>query len=157
MTQSQKPDTPSPIDPELARILVEERADEAWGEYVMNEQPSALARYLKLGGEVTEVVRDALIAALQDHPGGRKGGNRPYRDWQTYLEVKLMLKSDALDRKLEAGQGDGGTSGSKPRFLTRQKALEAYAAKTNQELRTVQLQYDRGRKVDDQFKKRATD
>jgi hypothetical protein len=118
----------------------------------MNVQPSALARYLKLGGEVTDVVRDALIAALQDHPGGRKGGSRPYRDWQTYLEVELMLKSDALDRTLEAGQGDGGTGGSRPRSLTRQKALEAYAAKTHQELRTVQYQYNRGREIEAQFK-----
>ena len=85
MTKPRKQDDPSPIDPELERILVQERADEAWAEYVMNEQPSALARYLILGGEVTDVVRAALIDALLDHPGGRRGGSRPYRDWQSIL------------------------------------------------------------------------
>ena len=157
MTKSQKPDDPSPIDLELERILVQERADEAWAEYVMNEQPSALARYLILGGEVDEVVRAALIASLQDHPGGRKGGSKPYRDWQTYLEIELMLKSNYLDKTLAALHGEGRESGSKPKALSRQKALEAYAAKTHQELRTVQLQYDRGRNVDAQFKKPTKD
>ena len=157
MTQEPDSEDAEPIDPELQRILTEERADEAWAEYVMNEQPSALARYLILGGEVNEVIRAALVDALRDHPGGRRGGSRPYRDWQTYLEIELMLKSDALDRILEAGQGGGGAGGAKPRPLTRQKALEAYAARTNQELRTVQMQYDRGRKVEAQFKKPAKD
>ena len=39
------------MDPILERLLRQERSEEAWAEYVMDERPAALAEYLAFGGE----------------------------------------------------------------------------------------------------------
>ena len=139
------------MDPFLEGALRQERAEDAWAEYVMDERPAALAKYLALGGEIDDQVREALVTALIDHPKGRKGGNRPFRDWQTYLSVIEKLSRSHLDFTLVeiTKSEEGRPSQQKP--MTLRQAQKEYASETNQELRTVERQYDRGRKIDDQF------
>ena len=47
---------------------------DAWDEFILNGDSAALARYLRLGGDVTAQVRDALITYLEAHP--REGNRR---------------------------------------------------------------------------------
>ena len=140
------------IHPDLEFALRQERADEAWARFVMNEQPSALADYLLLGGEVTDQVRAALVEVLVSNTKGRKGGSKPFRDWQTYLSVEEMLLDDDIGRKIAAVTGDTHNSSIPRKAISRTQALAAFAEVTGQELRSVEIQYQRGAKVEKQFK-----
>ena len=140
------------IHPDLEFALRQERADEAWARFAMNEQPSALADYLLLGGEVTDQVRAALVEALVSLTKGRKGGSKPFRDWQTYLGVEEMLLDDGISRKIFEITGKTHDSNIPKKPISRKQALEAFAEQTGQELRAVEVQYQRGARVQKQFK-----
>ena len=139
------------MDPILEGLLRQERSEEAWAEYVMDERPAALAEYLALGGEVDEAVRRALILALKDSPKGRKGGNRPFRDWQTYLSVTEILSQNRFHFASVEKANSELDRAAKRKPMSLRKAQEVHAIETNQELRTVQRQYERGQKIDNQF------
>jgi hypothetical protein len=139
------------MDPILEGLLRQERSEEAWAEYVMDERPAALAEYLALGGEVDEAVRRALILALKDHPKGRKGGNRPFRDWQTFLSVAEILSQDRLHSTSAEKENSELDRAPKRKPMSLRQAQEKHAIETNQELRTVERQYVRGQKIDSQF------
>lgn len=147
------------IDPVLKQMLRQERADLAWARYVMNEQPAALAEYLFLGGEVDDQVRAALVNALEHSTVGRKGGNKPFEDWQTYLGVQETLLDDAIDRKIAERSDDNNASKQSQKPMSLTKAKKAFAKKPkgkikqNHELRTIEIRYQRGEKIEKQFKK----
>lgn len=123
-------------------------AEEAWAEFVMDKRPAALARYLQFGGEVDEQVRVALINVLEHDPRGRRGGSKPFRDWETYLAVEEILFNDRLDRR--HGSSSGEEIPKKPMSL--RQALLKYAKSTEEtDLKRVERQYKRGKKVDAKF------
>jgi hypothetical protein len=134
-------------DQEYQNYLENGPLADAWAEFVMNGQPKALARYLKLGGQVDDLVRQALIEALKDDPRGEKGGRKPFRDWQTFVCVEHILRS-SRDRRLSRTQENTAVE----KQLSQRQALQKYADKTSQELRAVERQYDRGAKVSKEFK-----
>lgn len=137
---------PIPVSEEERQAYFLDRAADAWQEFVLNSRPSALAKYLKAGGEVDEDVRSALIELLKDDPRGNPGGAKPFRDFETYVSVNLMVRVDNLSRALNAGDSPKG----KKKLSTRQ-ALIRYAEMTNQELRTVEMRYKRGEKISNSF------
>jgi hypothetical protein len=135
---------------------LEGRTDDAWAAFVMNERPADLGRYLELGGEVDEIVRQALIEILKNHPKGKKGGSKPYLAWETYLEIETMLSQDKTMRTLIRLGKMEAPENLPSKKLTRNQAFEIYAARKNRELRTVEKQYQRGKAVDAQFQKKST-
>jgi hypothetical protein len=139
----------SRLDPELEANLRDELAEEAMLEFRLDGRPAALAKYLHVGGAVTDEVREVLIELLRDHPAGLPGGRRPARDWTTYMEVEFIRKQASIDQALaQLADEDKGSSSVPARKLSLRKAQEEYARRTNRELRTVQLQYERGMKID---------
>lgn len=123
-----------------------ERANDAWAKFIMNNQPSALAEYLRVGGKVDAQVRHALVKLLQDDPRGLHGGSKPFRDMETYSSVNLILTMDKFARKPGS---HGNSTVSKP--ISKRQAQVQYAKETGQELRTVELQYRRGREISKKF------
>jgi hypothetical protein len=106
---------------------LDDRQADAWMEFVVSGTPSALAAYLGAGGEVTDTVRRVLIDILRnDHRENNVGGKNRWRDGVTHDEVNSIMLS-------------GGVS--------KTEACRRYAKRTNQEQRTVELQFDRGSKV----------
>jgi hypothetical protein len=152
----QKKPSLEPIDEELAQILIEGRTDDAWAAFVMNERPADLGLYLELGGEVDDIVRQALIEILKNHPKGKKGGSKPYLAWETYLEIETMLSQDKTMRTLIRLGKIEAPEDLPSKKLTRNKAFEIYAGRKNRELHTVEKQYHRGKDVDAQFQKKST-
>lgn len=152
----QKKPPPEPIEEELAQILFEGGTDDAWAAFVMNERPADLGHYLELGGEVDDIVRQALIEILKNHPKGKKGGSKPYLAWETYLEIETMLNQDKTMRTLIRLGKMEAPEDLPSKKLTRKQACEIYAARKNRELRTVEKQYHRGKAVDAQFQKKST-
>ena len=138
-------------DPELEALLRQERAEEAWAEFVMDERPQALAKYLRLGGEVCDKIRSALIVSLEQCPGGRRGGRRPYRDWTTYLEIELIMNSPHLYQEAPTSETRPTTRRSTATSISKRKACEIFASLHGLELRAVERQHDRGRKVNGLF------
>jgi len=105
----------------------------AWEEYLMTRSPSALAKYLEAGGEVDASVRGILIDILENRQKlNNRGGRNSWRDYVTFTEVNML---------------EIGLHPETSRSVSRTKACELYAQKTNQELRTVEKQYDRGRRI----------
>ncbi len=152
----QKEPSPEPIDEELAQILVEGRTDDAWAAFVMNERPADLGHYLELGGEVDEIVRQALIEILKNHTKGKKGGSKPYDDWELYCEIDNMVKKDRFTRALiRLGKIDVPDNLS-PKPLTVRQALLSFSGRSEDQLRTVEKQYLRGKAVHAQFQKEST-
>lgn len=107
--------------------------EDAWVEFAMSGDSKALARYLEKGGEVTGAVREVLIQLLHSGPIKNPGGAKPWRDYETYCKV-VSIKA-----------GWGKPLRSKP--ISKRAACKAYAEKTHQELRTVELQYERGSRL----------
>ena len=102
------------------------RQTDAWEEFLMTGRPSAIADYLQLQGEVDREIRDILIDILRNGPRLiNKGGRNSWRDYTTYVSVKCSNLGD----------------------VSKTEACRRYAEKTNQELRAVELQYDRGSKL----------
>lgn len=126
-------------------IYYQDRAQDAWQRFIQNNQPAALAEYLKYDGEVDARVRKALIDILKDHPGGNPGGSKPFRDLQTYVLVENMCKVDSLRNAF--AKMEGSPSG-KP--LTKRQALLRYSEMTRQDLRAVETQYSRGKRINKQ-------
>ena len=152
----QKKPSPEPIDEDLAPLPFEGRTDDAWAAFVMNERPADLGHYLELGGEVDDIVRQALIEILKSHPKGKKGGSKPYLAWETYLEIETMFRLDKTMRTLIRLGKMEAPEYLPSKKLTRNQAFEIYAKRKNRELRTVQKQYQRGKAVDAQFQKKST-
>lgn len=102
------------------------REIDAWQEFSMTGAPSALANYLECGGDVDDNTRIALIDLLRNGPKLiNKGGRNLWRDYTTYVEVKCIAVIG----------------------ISKTEACRIYAERTNQELRTVEKQYDRGSKI----------
>ena len=103
-----------------------DRQTDAWEEFLMTGRPPALADYLQFEGEVDDEVRSILIDILRNGPRLiNKGGRDSWRDYTAYVEIKMI-----------ALRGNSKT-----------EACRRYAEKTNQELRTVEQQYERGSKI----------
>ena len=103
-----------------------DRQTDAWEEFLMTGRPSALADYLQFQGEVDDGIREILIDILRNGPRLiNKGGRDSWRDYTTYVGVKGIALGD----------------------VSKTEACRRYAEKTNQELRAVELQYDRGSKL----------
>ncbi len=133
-------------DQEYQNYLENGPLADAWAEFAMNGQPKALAKYLDLGGKVDDLVRQALIKTLKDDPRGKKGGSKPFRDWQTFVCVENILQSSRCRRSLETRED---TAVERP--LSRRQAIQKYADMTGQELRAAERQYDRGKEVSSRF------
>lgn len=111
----------------LADVIREGRRDDAWERFLISEKPDALAEYLAARGEVDDNVRKILIDILRNGPTeNNSGGKDRYRDLDTYRNVNYMINIQNLGKT---------------------KACQIYAERTNQEQRTVELQFDRGSKV----------
>ena len=103
-----------------------DRQSDAWTEFAMTGRPSALAAYLEAEGEVDDPIGRILIDILRNGPvENNAGGKDRWRDYVTYVEVRLVALRD----------------------LSKTAACKQYADKTNQELRAVEKQYERGSKV----------
>lgn len=107
--------------------LNDRRAD-ALEEFFVTGQPTALAEYLENEGKLTEGIRRALISILRgERTITTKGGKNAWRDRVTYTTVRYMH-----------------TKGK----MSKTAACTAYAKQTNQTVRTVEKQYERGNKFD---------
>ena len=110
----------------LRQVHLAGRQSDAWEEFLMTGRPTALADYLQSEGPVDDGVRKLLIEILRNGPSLiNKGGRDYWRDYLTFVYVNLK-RSDCISKT---------------------KACRLYAEETNQERRTVELQYERGRKI----------
>ena len=112
------------IDLELLRI---DQQISGWADFSETGKPSGLALYLEAGGEIDEQIRQIIIDILRHGPrkNSRGGKNLP-RDNRVYSIVnfiKMSLK------------------------ITKTAACRKYAEQTNQEQRTVEEQYKKGREI----------
>ena len=142
-----------------------DRQTDAWEECVMTGRPSALARYLECEGEVDVGIRKALIDILRNGPQKiDTGGRDSWRDYKTYVRVNSIMLRGAVTTKScrgnaenadqECGNGEAVWRGLSTelkslaaRGISKTAACRNYAEQTNQELRTVEKQYERGRKI----------
>jgi hypothetical protein len=143
MTGPTKSDPPRVVsNEEYEAYMVNGPLADAWDEFILNGDSAALARYLRLGGDVTPQVRDALITYLEAHPRKEIGGSKKFRDWELAVHVQGELLKDKL---ANLARKKDGLEPIKVRTV--RKILQEYAGKNNAELRTVEKQYERGRKV----------
>ncbi len=96
---------------------------DAWGKFVMNGTPTALADYIDLGGKIEGDVRKAVIDILRNGPPKNQGGKKRWRDYGAYVEIGLIKSHDKIS--------------------VRQAQIK-YAEQNGREIRTVQKQYERG-------------
>ena len=120
-----------------------------WAEFIMNGTPPTLATYLESGGQVDAQVRMALISILEDLGVGNPGGKKPWRDLTTFYAVERMLHEDRFARP------SGDSKSTKP--LSQKKAIELHAGNIGQELRAVELRYNRGKLVFPKSTKKSND
>lgn len=104
----------------------EDRASGAWEEFVLSGRPGALARYLEAGGEIDEEVKQLLIDILRHGPKNGASRKDQYRDFVAFVDIRIIALSEDL---------------------TKTAACRKYAEQTNQEQRTVELQYKRGSEI----------
>lgn len=113
-------------DEEIAHWRID-RSSEAWEEFVLSGRPSALAKYLEVGGEIDEHIKQLLIDILRHGPKeNNAGGKDLYRDSVAFHTICRISELEEI----------GKTA-----------ACRKYAEQTNQELRTVEEQYRRGREI----------
>ncbi|MEJ5218854.1 hypothetical protein WG622_11410 [Cognatishimia sp. D5M38] len=123
--------------------FVADQQIDRWTQFLLDLSPSDLAEYLRLGGEVDQDVRRALIDVLEKAKGqGHPGGKKPFRDYHVYVSVNAIIRSS----KLASNNGDE----SKP--LSPTAAKKVFAERHGRELRAVELQYDRGKLVSEEFR-----
>jgi hypothetical protein len=135
-------DPPRQVTDEERLAHENERWNDAWMEFVSNGDSSALAEYLRLGGPVTDQVREALITYLDANPVKQVGGSKKFRDFEVLVHVQGEQLRDKLNNLALQRLGDP------PKKIRSVRAiLEAYARDTNQELRTVEKQYQRGKTI----------
>jgi hypothetical protein len=114
--------------------ILDDRQADAWMEFVLSENTSALAEYLSAGGEVDAKVRKILISILMGERRSSGKGNRDnWRDYVTYSEVESNIAFKKMNKT---------------------QACKQYARITHREQRTVEMQYDRGSKF---FKSESLD
>lgn len=65
------------------------RLDDLWEKWVMSFDPTVLADWVNLGGEIDGQARDAIIRSLRGEitPANRSGQDI-HRDYMVYLEVR---------------------------------------------------------------------
>ena len=144
------------IDEDLAQILMEGNADEAWLEFKITGEPVLLAMYLKLGGEIDDEVRQEIIKLLISHSKRKNSPRNPYRDWVAFTEIEILRRND---KYTQAGIKHGFFSPPltpTPKELSFRQACQLYADRTRQELRRVEKQYERGKEVAAQNQKKST-
>ncbi|RWC07590.1 MAG: hypothetical protein EOS51_27280 [Mesorhizobium sp.] len=108
------------------RAYLADRQADAWMEFLMTGRPTALAEYLHYHGPVDTDVRAALIATLRAPALENKGGRDSWRDYQTFVAINVIVTSAGVSKT---------------------EACRRHAAELNQELRRVELQYQRGAKI----------
>lgn len=104
-----------------------ELQSQAWEDYTITGKSTAMAAYLAADGAVDLEVRQILIDLLlngskDDRTGGRDDG----RDVNTYKEVLLLKMAEGCSKT---------------------EACRRFANRYNQELRTVEVRYARGREL----------
>jgi hypothetical protein len=104
-----------------------DRQADSWQEFLMTGRPSALATYLQNNGPVDEHVRAALIDTLRNGPALiNRGGRDSWRDYTAFVAINLLTTWEHVGKT---------------------EACRRYAERSNQELRTVEIQYQRGEKI----------
>jgi hypothetical protein len=69
-------------------------SDDAWEEYLMTGRPEALARFVELGGEIDDGVRELISAHLRgERPIKYANRSDHWRDYEVYSEVQLVITS----------------------------------------------------------------
>lgn len=106
-----------------------DRQADAWQEFLVTGRPGALADYLKYNGPVDDGVRHAIIDILMKKSALlRKGKRNSWRDYKTFVQIDMFCLIEGISKT---------------------RACARYAKLTRQALRTVEIQYERGKRISD--------
>lgn len=124
---------PPQLSPEKEAEWERERyRDLVWENFIFSGEPETLATYLELGGEIDDQVRSTLVSILRGkHKPNNKGGKNARRDAEAFLAVKLIMVETGLNGE----------------EVSKTEACKRHAKATNQELRAVEKQYERGKLI----------
>jgi hypothetical protein len=112
-----------------------EISDEAWEEYLMSGKPEALARFLDLGGEFGDDVREIVVALLRnERPVKYENRSDHWRDYSVYSDVRTLM----LQRKC-------GVMDACKQYVLGKGALTRESMFFEEEVRKVYQQFQRGK------------
>ena len=87
------------IDAEKLKAMTEDYLEFLWERYFITRRPHDLATYIDAGGEIDDVVREAILRSLRGKDSPVHGNRNILRDIEFFFDVKERQHKETLDNK----------------------------------------------------------
>jgi hypothetical protein len=84
---------------EELKALRSNHLDTLWERYFITRRPHDLASYIDAGGDIDDVVREAISGALRGKDSPVHGSRNVLRDIEFFFDVKARQHKETLDNK----------------------------------------------------------